>query len=300
MAKFVTSGGAAEDGKKPDPTILRSKEEMRSWSRACRQDGKTVALVPTMGYLHDGHLSLVRCAATRGDKVVVSVYVNEGQFAPGEDLDVYPRDPKGDLAKLAGLCDAIFMPEALYSSDDSHQTWIEAQHLQQPLCGGSRPIFFRGVATVVAKLFNIVEPDIAVFGKKDYQQWLIVRRMVQDLDFPVEVVGMPLLREEDGLAMSSRNVRLSAEDRTGALSISRGLTKMKDAVQQGAKDAITLRQQLVDEISLSGGDVDYVEVVDARDLQTVKTIEQDVVVAVAARYGGVGGVRLIDNMEMSP
>ncbi|KAG0504433.1 hypothetical protein M758_12G161200 [Ceratodon purpureus] len=301
--------------------VIREKQAMRDWSRAQRKAGERVALVPTMGYLHEGHLSLVREAKLHATKVVVSVYVNPSQFAPGEDLSTYPRDFEGDLEKLKPLgVDAIFNPFDLYVRDSSaskpdeqkvvtspgkalkqeesgHETWIRVERLEKPLCGNDRPIFFRGVATVVAKLFNIVEPDVAVFGKKDYQQWRIIRRMVRDLDFGVEIIGCPLLREEDGLAMSSRNVRLSAAERQDALSISRSLREVEDAVRLGEVDATVLEQRVHKAITSAGGQVDYAKIVDQETLLEVKTIEFPVVFAVAARFGSV---RLLDNIELQP
>lgn len=236
--------------------VIHDKATMRAWSRRQRVAGRRVALVPTMGFLHDGHLSLVAEARARADVVVVSIYVNPGQFGPTEDLATYPRDLEGDLAKLQPLhVDAVFNPADMYVREATpvpapagggatagagesregdgaapppapgavagrrpgggrgHETWVTVERLQVGLCGASRPAFFRGVATVVAKLFNVVEPDVAVFGKKDYQQWRVLCRMVRDLDFDVEVVGAPLLREADGLAMSSRNVRLTPVQR---------------------------------------------------------------------------------------
>ncbi|KAL3692498.1 hypothetical protein R1sor_006149 [Riccia sorocarpa] len=209
--------------------LIRDKAAMRQWTRSMKKLGFRVAFVPTMGYLHEGHLSLVREAKARADRVVVSIYVNPGQFAPGEDLSIYPRDLEGDLAKLEPIgVDAVFNPFDLYVRDqvgkdaeliasnaygNGHETWVRVEKLEKPLCGVSRPTFFRGVATVVTKLFNIVEPDVAVFGKKDYQQFRVLCRMVRDLDFDIEMVGIPVVREQDGLAMSSRNVRLSPEER---------------------------------------------------------------------------------------
>lgn len=287
---------------------------MREWSRVQRKAGERIALVPTMGYLHEGHLSLVREAKRHATKVVVSVYVNPSQFAPGEDLSTYPRDFEGDLQKLEPFgVDAIFNPYDLYIRDSEkkvvsskdvlrqeesgHESWIRVERLEKLLCGNDRPIFFRGVATVVAKLFNIVEPDVAVFGKKDYQQWRIICRMVRDLDFAVEIIGCPLLREEDGLAMSSRNVRLSAAERQDALSISRSLIEVDDAVRSGEVDATVLEQRVHDAITSAGGKVDYAKIVDQQTLQEVKIIEFPVVLAVAARFGTV---RLLDNMELQP
>jgi len=282
--------------------VIKTANEVRKWSRKCQANGESVALVPTMGFLHEGHLSLVKAASQRADKVVVSIYVNEAQFAPGEDLTTYPRDPQGDLDKLEGLCDIIFTPAALYPPADpcsgttAHQTFVEVHELQKPLCGITRPIFFRGVATVVAKLFNMCDPNVAVFGRKDYQQWRVITQMVQDLDFPVEVVGMPLVRESDGLAMSSRNVRLSSQERQNALCINQGLLRAQEAATAGESNTQILCDTIKDNIAKAEGIVDYVEAVDAFSLEAVKTISnRPVVIAVAAKFGNV---RLLDNIEV--
>jgi len=265
-----------------------------------------------MGYLHDGHLALVEGAKRFADVVVVSIYVNPTQFSVNEDFDVYPRDVEGDREKLrrAGV-DAVFEPSSLYEAAPSssatsfvvgtgefipggHETYVQVEQLQKVLCGVSRPHFFRGVATVCAKLFNIVEPDVAVFGKKDYQQWRIISTMVRDLDFGVEVVGMPLVREPDGLAMSSRNVRLSPDERQRALCISRGLRTAREAIEGGAQmSPAEVQRDIAGAIQSAGGAVDYVEVLDADNLSPVSGFAaQDTLIAVAAKFGSV---RLIDN-----
>ncbi len=265
---------------------------MRAWSRKASAQGLRVGFVPTMGQLHEGHLSLVREARRRADRVVVSVYVNPTQFAPDEDFDVYPRDPEGDGEKLrAEGCDVLFEPENLYS--EGHDVWVHAETLERPLCGVSRPQFFRGVTTVINKLFHIVEPDLAVFGKKDYQQWRIISRMVEDLNFPIEIVGMPVVREEDGLAMSSRNVRMSPEARARAPEIYRSLCAAQATVARGARATFELLHDCTIQIQATGAEVDYVEIVDAHTLHPVDTIRGPVVLAVAAR---LDGVRLIDNI----
>lgn len=281
--------------------ILTHPDAMRRWTRARRAAGGRVGFVPTMGYLHEGHLSLVRRARNLADHVVASVYVNPTQFAPGEDLDVYPRDLDGDLAKLrAEGVDAVFAPEDLYARTAQgappHETWVTVQDLSKPLCGASRPIFFRGVATVVAKLFHIVEPDVAVFGKKDYQQWRVIRRMVRDLDMGIEVVGAPLVREPDGLAMSSRNVRLSPDERQRALSISRSLRAAQAAVDVGERHAGPLLAAAREAIEGAGGRVDYVELRDPETLAPVDTLTAMTLMAIAAHFGTV---RLIDNTELT-
>ncbi|CAL8470226.1 g9768 [Coccomyxa elongata] len=293
---------------------------MRTYSRQQRKSDKKIALVPTMGYLHEGHLSLIKSARDMASIVIVSIYINPTQFAQHEDFDVYPRDEEGDMHKLTTLgVDAVFIPAKLYASagtsaasgDDAgnvvgavehqkgaHETFIQVEQLQKPLCGKSRPHFFRGVATVVAKLFNIIEPDIAIFGRKDYQQLLILQRMARDLDFAVEVVGMPIMREEDGLAMSSRNALLTSEDRRKALSISQSLQWACRAVEERATvDAEELHDAVATRVSEAGGRVDYVEVVDASTLEAVEDAsKQRTLIAVAAFFGSV---RLIDNIEIT-
>ncbi|XP_076940020.1 pantoate--beta-alanine ligase-like [Bidens hawaiensis] len=311
-----------------EPKIIKTKDEMRAWSRSIRSQGKTIGLVPTMGCLHHGHLSLITQAQKHTHHVVVSIYVNPGQFAVTEDLSTYPSDFHGDIQKLKSIggVDVVFNPHDLYDYGDrlgikrttdnnnnnnnnnnrgetvsclegetKHETWVRVEGLEKGLCGKSRPVFFRGVATVVAKLFNIVEPDVAVFGKKDYQQWRVILRMVLDLDFAVKVIGSELTREEDGLAMSSRNVHLSPQEREQALSISRALFEAKSAAYKGEKIVGDLRQSVIESIEAAGGKIDYVEIVDQESLETVEEIKNGVVVCVAAWFGKV---RLIDNMEI--
>lgn len=306
-----------------EPEVIRDKAAMRAWSRRRRAEGKAVALVPTMGFLHEGHLSLISAAvaASAGPiAVVVSIYVNPSQFAPTEDLATYPSDFAGDLRKLAatGVVAAVFCPPDLYvrgSADrpsaagasggavscledaggHAHETWIRVERLEKGLCGSSRPVFFRGVATVVAKLFNIVEPDVAVFGKKDYQQWRVICRMVRDLDFAIQIVGSEVVREADGLAMSSRNVNLSEEDRKKALSISKSLVDARTAALSGSNRSQAIKDQIVRTITEAGGQVDYVEIVEQESLVPVERMDRPCVICVAAWFGKV---RLIDNIEI--
>jgi pantoate--beta-alanine ligase len=267
---------------------------MRALSRAWRQAGDTVGFVPTMGYLHDGHLSLVDVAAERCDRVVVSIFVNPTQFGPNEDLAKYPRDFARDeaLCRGAGVA-AVFYPEVAEMYFPDHSTWVIEENLTQTLCGASRPGHFRGVTTVVAKLFHVVEPDVAVFGRKDAQQALVIQRMVRDLDFPIEIVMAPLIREPDGLAMSSRNKYLSADERRRALSISRGLARAVALYDQGERDAGTLCGTVSSEVSAAGGKIDYVGMMDRADLRPAEHADRPVVLAVAARFGKT---RLIDNV----
>jgi len=272
---------------------------MRAWADQCRSEGARIALVPTMGYLHAGHLTLVEEAARRGDRVVVSIFVNPTQFAPGEDLSRYPRDFDGDLAKLEGLdarVDAVFAPTrgALYP--EGFDTYVAPEQLARGLCGASRPSHFRGVCTVVLVLFRITRCGVAVLGEKDFQQLQIIRRMVADLWLDVEVVGVPTLREPDGLAMSSRNARLSVEERREAVVLSRALRCLADSVSGGERDTATLLARARSTIEASGAlRIDYLSIVDAATLQPVGRLAGEAVCAVAAF---VGETRLIDNVRV--
>ena len=274
--------------------VIRDKARMRAWSRARRAARQRVVLVPTMGALHEGHLSLVRAASARGDAVVVSIYVNPTQFGPTEDFDVYPRDLSGDLDRLRALrVAAVFAPADLYVREaPAHETWVSVERLERPLCGESRPGFFRGVATVVAKLFHIVEPDVAVFGDKDYQQRLLIQRMVRDLDFGVEIVAVPIVREKDGLAMSSRNERLSVRDRAAARAVPESLALAAGLVARGERSAGAIRERVTALLEQAGGRVDYVGVVDPLTLESLDVLAGPALIAVAVRFGDV---RLIDN-----
>ena len=267
---------------------------MRDWSRAQRRGGARIAFVPTMGYLHEGHLSLIDEARRRAELVIASIYVNPTQFAPHEDFDVYPRDTSGDLAKLeARGCHAVFMPSELYQGAPGTHTWIEPGPRANGLCGASRPGFFRGVTTVVSKLFHIVEPDIAVFGKKDYQQWRVISAMVSDLDMPVEVIGMPIVREDDGLALSSRNVRLSSDARQRALALVQCLEWAAQRVAKGERRSAWLASTVRERLVASGGHVDYIALVDPGTLDEVEAeITGEILMALAVTYDDV---RLIDN-----
>lgn len=269
--------------------IFRDPVKLQKWSLAARRRGAFVALVPTMGCLHEGHLSLVKAAVKRGaDEIIVSIFVNPVQFGPNEDYAKYPRDEKADLEKCrAAGATAVFFPtpENMYLTD--HSVYVEEESLSKGLCGARRPGHFRGVCTVVAKLFNIAMPDIAVFGRKDYQQAQIIRRMVRDLNFAVKIVVMPIVREKSGLARSSRNVYLSEDERRRALSISSGLKALKAAGEKGslAKFRSSLEK--------AGLKVDYIECVDAETLKPRKKVAKKSAVLVAAF---AGKTRLIDNI----
>ena len=270
--------------------------EVRAFLRA---RGGSVGLVPTMGYLHEGHLSLVRRCRAENDVVVASIFVNPTQFGPGEDLSSYPRDLDRDRELLASAgTDLVFAPEpeALYAPDAS--TWVEETRLASGLCGASRPGHFRGVCTVVLKLFQIVGPQRAYFGEKDYQQLQVIRRMVRDLDVPVEVVGCPLVREPDGLARSSRNVYLSPEERSLALGLSRALEAAQEAARRGDRDASSLirtaRERLEGDSRVQ---VDYLELVDPQTLERVPRLDREARLVMAVR---VGRTRLLDNGPLIP
>lgn len=273
--------------------IITSPAEMQSWSRAAMQAGARIGCVPTMGFLHEGHMSLVRRARQAADRVVLTLFVNPTQFGPGEDYAVYPRDPARDqaLCEAEGV-DAIFMPTAadMYAPDAS--VIIDETALSRGLCGASRPGHFRGVCTVVAKLFNCVLPHVAVFGQKDAQQALIIRRMVRDLNFPVEIIIAPIVREADGLAMSSRNVRLSPDERRSALALSRAIGMAQEACAAGHCDSETVRGEIERELTAGGLRVDYVAIVNAADLTPAPKLGSGVLVALAAF---AGQTRLIDN-----
>jgi pantoate--beta-alanine ligase len=248
-----------------------------------------------MGFLHEGHLSLMRAGKPHGDDLVVSIFVNPAQFAPGEDLETYPRDLERDLdlVRKEGV-DAVFTPDVREIYGDRFQTYVELEKLPNHLCGHSRPVFFKGVATVVAKLFNIVNPHVAVFGQKDYQQLVIIRQMVQDLNFDITVIGGPTVREADGLAMSSRNTYLTPEQRVSALSLHKSLINAQALVESGVRDAAEIIDSATNLIqSHPDTEIDYIAVCDPETLDDVETIDRPVRMALAVK---VGKARLIDNM----
>ncbi|MDQ7092813.1 pantoate--beta-alanine ligase [Desulfosporosinus sp. PR] len=275
--------------------------ELRKLVAEKKRLGKAIALVPTMGYLHRGHLTLIENAKQTGAYVVVSIFVNPLQFGPNEDYARYPRDLERDarLVEEAGV-DLLFHPSVEEMYPQPMVTFVEVSQLDKVLCGANRPGHFRGVTTVVSKLFHIVQPDIAFFGQKDYQQYLIIRRMVSDLNLPLEVRGVPIVREEDGLALSSRNVFLSAEQRQEALILSRSLREAEGLIKNGERSAREIEEFIRKTISReSQGLVDYIEVRDADDLSDVVNIERPVLIALAVRFGST---RLIDNkvVEVEP
>ena len=272
---------------------------MRDWSEAERRQGRRIALVPTMGFLHEGHLSLVRDAKARADRVVVSIFVNPKQFGPQEDFVSYPRDFDRDRKLLdEENVDILFHPKAEEIYPDGYETHVDVGKLSAFLCGVSRPGHFRGVATVVAKLFNIVRPDIAIFGCKDYQQLQIIRRMVRDLNFDTEIVGHPTVREPDGLAMSSRNAYLSSAERSAALCLSRSLRKAQELVENGERSAATLLETVGREIAREPlARLDYVSFSDPETLVGIEKLNDSALLALAVR---IGHTRLIDNVILKP
>jgi pantoate--beta-alanine ligase len=256
----------------------------------------TIAFVPTMGYLHEGHLSLMREARKRGDVLVISIFVNPTQFGPGEDYDKYPRDMNRDLNLLYGVgVDICFTPSSHEMYPDGFQTSVEVEQVTQNLCGTSRPGHFRGVTTVVAKLFNIVKPHLAFFGQKDYQQLIAIKRMVKDLNMDIEVIGMPTIREPNGLAVSSRNVYLNPKKRKEALALYRSLVKARELFSQGEKNAATILKEVKRIIEEEGNSakIDYVKICDAYTLEDIDEIQAEAIIAVAVH---IGKTRLIDNI----
>ncbi|QDG74612.1 pantoate--beta-alanine ligase [Labrenzia sp. PHM005] len=279
--------------------ICRTKAEMRAVVRGWRRKGETIAVVPTMGYLHEGHLSLVRKAKAEADRVVTTIFVNPTQFGPNEDLDTYPRDEARDQALLEqDAVDAVFMPSVEEMYGAGGDTYVEVPGLSAILQGALRPGHFRGVSTVVSKLFNIVTPDIAVFGEKDYQQLVLIKQMVRDLDAPLKIIGHPTVREADGLAMSSRNVRLSSEQRKEALALSQSLNEAEQ-LAKGAPQITDLEAAVRG--SLSDAPLGKVESVDIRDAETLAelggALDRPAVILLAVRFGTV---LLIDQRVVSP
>jgi pantoate--beta-alanine ligase len=278
--------------------VVRDPAEMRGRAEDQRRDGRRLCVVPTRGYLHAGHVSLLEAGRARADVLVMTLFVNPTQFGPNEDLSRYPRDEPGDLAKArAAGVDLVFAPAAASMYPSGYQTTVEVRELAGPLCGQSRPGHFAGVASVVTKLFHLTQPHVAVFGRKDYQQLAIIRRMVRDLDFGIEIVGMPVLREEDGLAMSSRNAYLSPDERTQAISLSRGLRAAETLHAAGERSAAALvaaARAPIERAPLAR--IDYAELRDADSLAEVTEACGPVVLALAVVFGRT---RLIDNVVLA-
>jgi len=297
--------------------IIRTQQAMQEHSRILRREGKTIGFVPTMGFLHEGHLSLMHLAREKTDIVVATVFINPTQFGPNEDIDAYPRDFERDQ-ELCGAANVnlLFVPTAgdLYFED--HSVWVDEGSLSKGLCGASRAGHFRGVCTVVAKLLNIVQPDLMVLGEKDAQQLCVLRRMVRDLNFPVKIVAGPTIREPDGLAMSSRNQTLSPIERAEAVCLFQGLEKAKALFSEGERDADVLKVAIRETIEKTSGSIDYIEIVEDESLESVQGLnlsgpgsapgfsrkkrskgmgEKPLRVALAVKFSGA---RLIDNIVL--
>jgi pantoate--beta-alanine ligase len=277
--------------------IITTVSQMQTWARFQRAAGARIAFVPTMGYLHEGHLTLMRLGKTRAEKLVVSIFVNPLQFNVAEDLEKYPRDEAGDFAKCeAEGVDVMFYPQAQEIYPQGYQTRIHLPEISRRLEGEYRPGHLDGVATVVAKLFNMVQPDVAVFGEKDFQQLALVRRMVRDLNFPLEIVGGPTLRESDGLAMSSRNARLSPELRARAVCLSQALNLAKELAANGERDAARLIAAARAHIEARhDGRIDYIDIAHGESLDALETITAPAVMSLAVWFDPV---RLIDNLRL--
>lgn len=278
--------------------VLRTVTEVKAWGEALRREGRRLALVPTMGFLHEGHLSLMREGRRHADVVASSIFVNPTQFGPREDLGRYPRDFEGDLAKCASAgVQVVFAPEAGAMYPPGYQTYVEVTEVSKGLCGERRPGHFRGVATIVTQLLCLFRPHVALFGEKDYQQLQVIKALNRDLHLGVEILGMPTVREPDGLAMSSRNAYLSAEERRRALSISRGLAAAQALYRSGARGAVALVDAVRREIRAADLREDYVELVDAELLTPVVEVRpgQPARLIVAAFCGTT---RLIDNQPV--
>lgn len=276
--------------------VIRLQKEMQNWSLRQKRRGNTIGFVPTMGALHEGHLALVDRAAALCDRVVVSIFVNPLQFGRTEDFSRYPRNLERDIRSLQGRrVDVLFAPNGGSLYPDGFQTFVEVERISKGLCGDARPGHFRGVATVVLKLFGIVQPDVAVFGRKDFQQWRVIERMVGDLHLPIRVVGHPIVRESDGLAMSSRNAYLSPEERRRARAIFAALRAARRAYREGAVHARSVTASTRVALQSSGLAVEYVEARSSIRLEPVGRLRAGTVLLVAVR---AGRTRLIDNIVL--
>lgn len=274
--------------------ITNSITHMQALAISPERGERSIAFVPTMGYLHEGHASLLREGRKRGDVLVLSIFVNPMQFGKNEDLDKYPRDTDRDF-KIAEECgvDLVFIPTATDMYPKGFQTTVSLDELTKPLCGASRPGHFDGVATVVTKLFNIVRPDVALFGNKDYQQLAVIKRMVADLNLPIEIVGMPIIREADGLAMSSRNAYLTISERESALSLSRSIKKVRELFAAGQQSVAVLKREATSIIeAASDTNIDYIEFRNRTTLQEIESADANTLLALAVK---IGQTRLIDN-----
>lgn len=277
--------------------IIKNVHSLQQKALFLKQSGQRIGLVPTMGYFHEGHLSLMRIARSKADIIVVSNFVNPTQFAPTEDLDAYPCDFERDCRMAESIpVDIMFSPEKQDMYSDDFRTFVEVEKWGQKMCGVTRSTHFRGVTTVVLKLFNIVQPDVAVFGWKDAQQFLILCRMVKDLNLPIEMIGGEIVRESDGLAMSSRNKYLTPEEREEAVVLSRSLNKALDMINEGCLDAVELKNHILNSINKTKhGRMDYVEIVSLKTLEPLcEVIKGETLIALAAYFGKA---RLIDNIR---
>ncbi|CDF57406.1 pantoate--beta-alanine ligase [Thermobrachium celere] len=275
--------------------IIKSVDEMKRHMKDIKKQGRSIGFVPTMGYLHEGHMSLIKRARGENEVVVVSVFVNPTQFGPNEDYERYPRDEERDkkMCEEAG-CDILFMPNKDDMYRENYSTYVEVHGLTEGLCGAKRPGHFRGVATIVTKLFNIVKPDRAYFGQKDAQQLAVIKRMVKDLDFDIEIVGCEIVRDVDGLALSSRNTYLSEEERKQAPILYKSLLKAKEEIEKGERAS----EKLIDLIKttileMPDAQIDYIEIVNNETLKPIEKVEGEVLIALAVKFGKT---RLIDNM----
>lgn len=276
--------------------LLRTVEELKLFVREARQAGKTIGLVPTMGYLHEGHQSLMKQARIENDVVIVSDFVNPIQFGPNEDYETYPRDLERDIgmAEAQGV-DAVFAPSVEEMYPTHYASYVSVEGLTDKLCGLQRPGHFRGVCTVVIKLFNLSDADRAYFGKKDIQQLMIIRRMVQDLNLKVDIIGMPIIREEDGLAKSSRNKYLSESQRRDATVLHRALKHAETMIEAGETSAETLIKAMREQIVSVPCEIDYIQIVDRESLKDTDSVEKPSIIALAVKFGTT---RLIDNMTV--
>jgi pantoate--beta-alanine ligase len=278
--------------------VIKTVLELRTLIKSEKRKGKSIGFVPTMGYLHDGHLSLVEASKASNDVTVVSIFVNPTQFGEGEDLDAYPSDLEGDQNKLiSASVDILFLPSVREMYPQGYATYVDVEgDMTGVLCGSSRPGHFRGVATIVTKLFNMVAPDRAYFGQKDAQQVSVIERMVRDLNIDVEIIPCPIHREADGLAMSSRNSYLSDQERKDALVLSQSLALAKGLIDAGERSKDKIIERMVDKLqTVDYAIIDYVEIVDALTLNRVETIEGEILIALAVK---IGKPRLIDNLRL--
>ena len=274
--------------------VIKKIALMQELSEKWRKDGQIISCVPTMGFLHQGHLELLRVGKSKADKLIMTIFVNPTQFGPHEDYEKYPRDTEGDLNKASSAgVDVVFMPIVEEMYPNGFQSTVTVNTITQYLCGKFRPVHFEGVTIVVAKLFNITKPHLAIFGEKDYQQLMVIKQMVRDLNMDIDIVGVPTVREQDGLAMSSRNKYLSPEERVSALSLKKGLDLAKAMVKKGEKDSATIKNA-VKELILAHPftDIDYVSICDPKNLTDMENVNRPFLLALAVK---VGQARLIDN-----